>query len=359
LRIKDSGSSQLKFLLCFLFTLSILLSNIAAIEFPKDHSFHKDFGLEWCYFVGNLSVGNDQELGYELSFFRAKLNGKEEVFPVHFAISDISNKKHYTAQTIERKIGGLAAYNDLLIRSGDYKIEILGESEFKITANPRGENISLQLHLTANKKEILLHGDKGYSIKSNQDKNIYSYYYSIPRLQTKGFLKIGERKLEVTAGTSWMDHEWSFPTKENEKNSGAKKSLASEENSWDWICLNLEDGSDLMVFNFRKTKSGSPETFGTLRNAKGEITYFHSPKEINLTPQNSLWKSSETNRRYPMKWKISSSELELDVETRFSEQEFVGTTTTGNSYWEGSVKATGFLNGKPVTAKGYLELKGY
>nr|MBP9885197.1 carotenoid 1,2-hydratase [Leptospiraceae bacterium] len=33
--------------------------------------------------------------------------------------------------------------------------------------------------------------------------------------------------------------------------------------------------------------------------------------------------------------------------------------TTGNSYWEGAVKATGFLKGKPVKAKGYLELKGY
>lgn len=335
------------------------ISSLSAIEFPKDHSFHENFGLEWCYFVGNLSGEKGQELGYELSFFRARLSGKEEIFPVHFAISDISNQKHYTAQTIERKIGGLAAYNDLLIRSGDYKIEILGESEFKITARPREEQISLELRLTANKKEILLHGDKGYSIKSNLDKNIYSYYYSIPRLQTKGFLKIGERKLEVTAGTSWMDHEWSFPVKENEKNSDAKKSLASEDNSWDWICLNLDDGSDLMVFNFRKSKSDSPETFGTLRSPKGEIIHFQSSKEIKLEPQNSIWKSPETNKRYPMKWKIASSDLNLDIETRFPEQEFVGTITTGNSYWEGAVKATGFLKGKPVKAKGYLELKGY
>ena len=345
---------RITFFLIFFSTI-----NLISIEFPKDHSFHKDFGLEWCYFVGNLSVEKGEELGYELSFFRAKLNGKEEVFPVHFAISDISNKKHYTAQTIERKLGGLAAYNDLLIRSGDYKIEILGESEFKITANPRGENISINLHLTANRKEILLHGDKGYSIKSNQDKNIYSYYYSIPRLQTKGFLKIGERKLEVTSGTSWMDHEWSFPVKENEKNSDARKSLASEDNSWDWICLNLDDGSDIMLFNFRKTKSDSPETFGTLRNAKGETVHFQSPSEIKFESQNSTWKSPETNKRYPMKWIIFSNELNLEIETRFPEQEFVGTTTTGNSYWEGAIKAKGFFKDKQVTGKGYLELKGY
>lgn len=336
-----------------------LFSQLEAIEFPKDHTFHKDFALEWCYFVGNLNTKNGNELGYELSFFKAKLNGKEEIFPVHFAISDISNKKHYTAQTIERKIGNLAAYNDLLIRSGDYKIEILGESEFKITAIPRKEKISLELHLSAPKKEILLHGDKGLSIKSNLDKNIYSYYYSIPRLTTKGFLKIGERKLEVSAGTSWMDHEWSIPLSGLDKNRDAKKTLASEENSWDWICLNFEDGSDLMLFNFRKTKTDSSETFGTLRSATGEIKHFQSREEIKLDAKENLWKSKETNKRYPTNWKIQSNELFLEIEMKFPEQEFIAFSTTGNSYWEGSVSAKGTYKGKPVAAKGYLEMKGY
>lgn len=342
-----------------LIVCSLLSSNLSAIEFPKDHSFHKEYALEWCYFVGNLNSESGQELGYELSFFRAKVNGKEEVFPVHFAISDITNKKHYTAQTIERKIGNLAIYNDLLIRSGDFKIEILGESDFKITAIPRKETISLELQLTANKKEILLHGDKGYSLKSNKNKNFYSYYYSIPRLKTKGYLKIGERKLEVTSGTSWMDHEWSFPISDKSKNPDSKKSLASEENSWDWICLNLDDGSDLMLFNFREKKNDSPETFGTLRMPNGETKHFQSANEIQLEAKENTWKSKETNKRYPMNWKIQSSELQLEIETRFPEQEFIGFTTTGNSYWEGAVTAKGILKGKPVAAKGYLELKGY
>lgn len=336
-----------------------IFSQLQAIEFPKDHTFHKDFALEWCYFIGNLNTKDGNELGYELSFFKAKLNGKEEIFPVHFAISDFSNKKHYTAQTIERKIGNLAAYNDLLIRSGDYKIEILGESEFKITANPRKENISLELHLSAPKKEILLHGDKGLSIKSNLDKNIFSYYYSIPRLTTKGYLKIGERKLEVASGTSWMDHEWSIPISDLNKNRNAKKTLASEENSWDWICLNFDDGSDLMLFNFRKTKADSSETFGTLRLPNGEIKYFQSTEEIKLEAKEKFWKSKETNKRYPTNWRIQSTELNLEIEMRFPEQEFIAFSTTGNSYWEGSITAKGTYKSKPVAAKGYLEMKGY
>ncbi|MBK8397968.1 MAG: carotenoid 1,2-hydratase [Leptospiraceae bacterium] len=339
--------------------LYLFVWNLYAIEFPKDHTFHKDFGLEWCYFVGNLKVEGGQEIGYELSFFRANLNGKEEVFPVHFAISDITNRKHYTAQSIDRKIGNLADYNDSLIRSGDYKIEILGESNFKITANPRMQNISLELHLTASKREILLHGDKGYSIKSIREKNIYSYYYSIPKLITKGFLKIGDSKFVVKEGTSWMDHEWSFPILDSGNNLSVKKSLASKENSWDWICLNLEDGSDIMVFNFRKSKSDSSETFGTLRTSNGETIYFQSPNEIQFVAQDLTWKSPETNKYYPMKWKIISKDIHIEIEAKFFEQEFLGYTSTGNSYWEGAVKAKGFIKEKPTTGSGYLELKGY
>ena len=56
-----------------------LFSQLLAIEFPKEHTFHKDFALEWCYFIGNLNTKDGKELGYELSFFKAKLNGKEEI----------------------------------------------------------------------------------------------------------------------------------------------------------------------------------------------------------------------------------------------------------------------------------------
>lgn len=344
-----------KFLPIILFIYAIL--SIDSIEFPKDHSFHKDFQVEWCYFVGNLTSKTGVELGYELSFFHANIRGKRELFPVHFAIANISKKKHFTAQTLERNLGNVAVYNDSLIRSGDYKIEILGDSKFKIFAKPRNESISLELSLSVDKKEILLHGDKGYSIKSNSNQNLYSYYYSIPRLKTEGNLTINLEKFEIETGTSWMDHEWSAPISKD--NSIHKTTIVSEENSWDWLCLNLSDGSDLMLFNFRKNKSAAPETFGTLRLPTGEIKTFAPNDKILLSAKGNIWKSSETNKHYPMQWEILSEDIQLTVNARFSEQEFIGFKTTGNSYWEGAIQATGSLKNSKVTGKGYLELKGY
>ncbi|HLB02532.1 MAG TPA: lipocalin family protein [Nitrospiria bacterium] len=41
------------------------------------------------------------------------------------------------------------------------------------------------------------------------------------------------------------------------------------------------------------------------------------------------------------------------------DQELITTRSTGVTYWEGSVKVTGTLNGQPTTGKGYVEMTGY
>ncbi|HMV43414.1 MAG TPA: lipocalin-like domain-containing protein [Leptospiraceae bacterium] len=341
----------------FLFILiNLMYLSLDAFEFPKDHSFHKDFQIEWCYFVGNLKAKTGQDFGYELSFFRANMRGKKEIFPVHFAISNLSTKRHYTSQSLERRIGNLAAYTSYVIKNGDYKIEILGEAKFRISAKPRKDLISLDLLLTSTRNDILLHGKEGYSQKSNLDSNIYSYYYSIPRLITEGYIQIESQRFEIESGTSWMDHEWSAPEKDS---SELKSTIVSEENSWDWLCLNLSDGSDLMLFNFRKNKNTEPETFGTFRDSNGRIETFKPDGKMKLESLNEIWKSPITNKNYPMKWKVIGEDLNLVVETRFNNQEFIGFKTTGNTYWEGAIVATGIYKKQKINGKGYLELKGY
>ncbi|EMN13545.1 hypothetical protein LEP1GSC055_0595 [Leptospira borgpetersenii str. Brem 307] len=34
--------------------------------FPKDHSFHPKYKVEWCYFVGVLQSSEGKKYGYEL-----------------------------------------------------------------------------------------------------------------------------------------------------------------------------------------------------------------------------------------------------------------------------------------------------
>lgn len=325
---------------------------IYSFDFTKDHSFHKDFGVEWCYFVGHLVAQDGEEIGYEFSFFKGQIMGKEEVFPVHFAISLTQQKKHFTAQTVERRIGKLADYDFQKIYAGDYKLEILSPTHFQISANPRNSSIYLELKLKVNStNDIILQGDtNGYSLKSRKFP-VFSYYYSIPRLQTTGKIRVENQTYTIISGNTWMDHEWSEPE-------GSETTLSSKENSWDWICLNLDDGSDLMVFNFQHSVNSPKETFGTYRKANGEIIYFDKENEIRLFPGNKNWKSPITKKVYNLEWKIESSYFQLHVQDVFPNQEFIGYATTGNSYWEGQISATGKIGSQTVTGKGYLELKG-
>ncbi len=340
----------MKFILwIFIIFFSISLSSL---DFPKDHSFHKDFKLEWCYFIGNLKSVDGTDLGYELSFFKAVLNDKEEIFPVHFAVSETNEKKHSTVDVLHRRFGSMASYTPTKILSGDFQIQILSSTEFEISANPRGTDQSLQLKLAIDSpKEILIHGEEGISKKSRKFPNIFSYYYSIPRLKTKGKIRTRGKEYVIADGTSWMDHEWSSPKTQKEEHLGTKES------QWDWICMNLEDGTDIMAFNFRYSNAEKSESFGTIRKADGTVQYFHEAGMVSMIPGNKNWKSPKTDKVYTLGWNVNIGEYSLEVSPTFESQEFLAFKSTGNSYWEGGVRIQGSLKGKPILGKGYLELK--
>lgn len=147
--------------------------------------------MEWCYFVGILQSSEGKKYGYELSFFKGIFGKNREAFPVHFAISDLENKKHKIAQTIERKLGGMAGYDSKQIFSGDFILKIEGKTKFHLIAKPKhSSGLSLDLFLSGKNSDLLLHGDQGKSIKSRKNPDLYSYYYSIPGLSTKGELTL-------------------------------------------------------------------------------------------------------------------------------------------------------------------------
>ncbi|PJZ81116.1 lipocalin-like domain-containing protein [Leptospira meyeri] len=331
--------------------LSVCFFNFS---FPKDHSFHSDFGLEWCYFVGHLESASGNRYGYELSFFRLKISNdpdwNPEVFPVHFAISNFTTQKHKTSQTIKRTIGDLSGYTDKTIYSGDYHLEIISKDKFHIKASSKSKKLSLDLDLEGNGK-ILMHGKDGLSIKSNRNPNIFSYYYSYPRLYTKGTLTFDEKQETIVSGDSWMDHEWS------ERNAKSIPSLATGETGWDWICLSDVSGGDYVFFRFRESSALSPEIFGTYRDQNGKVTSWTKPGQIQMESVGPSWKSPNTKIEYPLHWKIRYPEGEWLVSPIFNEQEFDGTKTTATIYWEGGVEAKDPIQKK--SAKGYLELKGY
>lgn len=107
----------------------------------------------------------------------------------------MENKTHTISQTVERKLGGMAGYDSKQIFSGDFILKIESNSKFHLIAKPKhSPELSLDLILNGDDSKILLHGDKGKSVKSRTDPNFYSYYYSIPRLSTQGELILNGKK---------------------------------------------------------------------------------------------------------------------------------------------------------------------
>jgi predicted secreted hydrolase len=73
------------------------------------------------------------------------------------------------------------------------------------------------------------------------------------------------------------------------------------------------------------------------------------------------WVSPRTKGVYPMRWRLSVPTLSLDVTVspQFPDQELNTARSTQVIYWEGAVRAEGTVFGRPVKAKGYVEMTGY
>jgi predicted secreted hydrolase len=193
-----------------------------------------------------------------------------------------------------------------------------------------------------NLKGPILQGDRGYSQKGPEPGNA-SYYYSLTRLASNGTVRVGETAYQVD-GLSWMDHEFST------------SALGPELVGWDWFSIQLDDGSELMVYQLRR-KDGTADPFssGTTVDPAGNSTQL-DPQDLTVTV-NDTWRSPHSGAIYPAQWTINvpSEDLILEVTPYLSDQEL----DTSIIYWEGAVKILGEKAGNAVSGNGYVELTGY
>jgi predicted secreted hydrolase len=187
-------------------------------------------------------------------------------------------------------------------------------------------------------KGYTLHGEDGYSRKGPAAGNA-SYYISQTRLEASGRLTAGGEAFGVT-GLAWMDHEYST------------SALAAGQVGWDWFSIQLDDGSELMLFELRK-EDGTVDAFssGTLIYPDGSAVFLG---EADFTIEvEAWWDSPHSGARYPAQWIIAAPGygIELSVEPVLADQEL----SVSFVYWEGSVR----VSGAGVSGYGYVELTGY
>jgi predicted secreted hydrolase len=336
------------------------------LQFPRDHGAHPLYRTEWWYVTGWLDVKNkpEQSLGFQVTFFRSRTQHPAEnpsrfaptqLLIAHAAIAAPKNGLLIHEELATRALAPIATFSET-----DCKLAIKQHGHewlLERAANPgsgsqnqyriaiKTAQLKIDLSLSTDQAPWL-QGQNGFSQKGPLAKQS-SYYYSRPQLITEGKVSFAkqEQALEVR-GTSWFDHEWS------------SEILAEGAIGWDWLGLNMLDGSALTIFRIRGSnteKSGLDiHHYAAWRSPKGEVK--------NSTPRFEAlrrWTSKRTGATYPVSWHIALGDTKLLIEPLMDDQELDGRRSTGTVYWEGAVTVKDISSSGKLIGRGYLELTGY
>ena len=301
---------------------------------PKDDAPH-NMEVEWWYYTGHL-VTADEQYGFEMVVFQVQVLGYEG-YMAHFAITDkVQGQFAYDIRYLEGVEKPQGQGFDLSI--DEWRMRGFNGADY-LKARMDGYAIELDL---VSLKEPILHGGDG--IVEMGLSGLKSYYYTRSRMNVTGTLEVGGVQKEVT-GTAWMDHQW-----------GNFFAAYYLDVGWDWFSIQLDDFTELMLFNFRVNQvPGRSE--GSFFD---EISCLYplGASDFQVVPVGT-WVSPHSGAEYPMGWQVSipKYEIELSLNPAMEDQELC--MILDICYWEGPVVVSGTRQGEPVSGQGYVELTGY
>jgi predicted secreted hydrolase len=333
------------------------------LQFPRDHGAHLHARTEWWYVTGWIGTPAAPTHGFQVTFFRSLTGlaqGVDSRFAArhllfaHAAVTSLKTQSHVHDQRMVRWSGApTAALGAAQIEAGEVHIGRWRLADEKLNewrdgagawaTQVQARDFSLDLRL-ARSQPLLLQGDGGFSRKGPEESQA-SHYVSEPQLQVQGSLKLGADKLPTTvsSGQAWMDHEWS------------DHMLHPQAVGWDWIGMNLFDGSALTAFVLRRA-DGSPLWAGGSFRGRNGLAQVFANEAVRFVP-GRRWRSAGSGANYPVQWTVHSPAGSFDVRALLDAQELNGKQSTGSVYWEGLSElrdATGQRVGL-----GYLEMTGY
>ncbi len=338
------------------------------LAFPKDLGSHPGFRTEWWYVTGWLcaadKVPTRPAFGFQVTFFRTRTGLAEDsasrfaprqlVF-AHVALTDLAAGARGGGLLHDQRIArvglGLArtpdADGDQIVQLRDWRLSrdasAAGTSNAPapLHVDVRSERFAFELMLR-DTSPVLLQGEAGYSQKGPEPRQA-SHYYSEVQLDVRGRLRRpGADDLAVT-GRAWLDHEWS------------NELLPPEAVGWDWLGINLLDGSALMAFRLRRADGSTVWAGGSFRGIDLQVHNF-AAADVRLEPRRR-WTSPRTQAVYPIAWTIATPLGDWQLEALQDDQELDSRGSTGSVYWEG-LSTLKDSAGRTV-GYGYLEMTGY
>ena len=319
-----------------------------ALQFPRDFGSHPELRTEWWYITGHAQ-SRAREFGFQLTFFRSRVDdtqGMQSAFAAkqlvfaHAAVTDLERRRLLHDQRIARAGFGVASASevDTEVRLRDWSLQRSPGGAYQARL-PTGD-FTLALDFTPT-QPVLLQGSAGLSRKGPQPEQA-SYYYSEPQLATRGRLTVQGQGFDV-AGTAWLDHEWS------------EALMHPEAVGWDWIGMNLDDGSALTAFHLRRA-DGSALWGGGSWRPRGGVAQSFGADTVHFDAGHR-WASPRTRAAYPVQWRIDTPAGRFTVRALLDDQELDSRGSTGAVYWEGLSELLDD-QGRRV-GRGYLEMTGY
>lgn len=355
------------------------------VGFPQDAKPHDaTASIEWWYFNAFLTSESGRKWAAVGSFFRVGLPGQKKGHYLIFSLADLESQER-TAYSILDRQGYLLlrtiAEAQITLNPNDPRpyqlLALLTRSELPTPHQALKENarlktsplfsLTLENHLVSQEStdgrswKVILNGDTwtlDLSMKQPErppmlvggkgmtgvNRPNEMYYLSLTRMEVEGTLTDDGAELPIK-GVGWLDRQWGSP--EFIQNYG-----------WDWLGLQMEDGSDLILYRLRKISNGEiVKMEATTLTADGQ-TIVEKPT---LFKRTGTWTDPMTRITFPSTFEISlpTSGYTLTVTPVFAQQT-IPVIGIGDAIWEGVVDASGKNKaGEEVKGRGYLELVGY
>jgi predicted secreted hydrolase len=342
------------------------------LVFPRDHGSHNEFRTEWWYVTGWLN----ESIGFQVTFFRSRTqhsaDNPSRFAPTQLLLAHVALAIPENKQLIHDELAARAHPTLATVAEQDCNISL--RQQEKTWAIKRNQDNSYRIRIQSNQCDLnlelnpkqapWLQGDRGYSRKGPLPTQA-SFYYSRPQTATRGQIRYLQKQNPgseskwtnpiAVNGISWFDHEWSSAL------------LADGAVGWDWLGLNLLDGSALTIFRIRDAAGKTIHDYTAMRQISGEIIFF-KPNFI----AKEFWISPRTAVRYPIAWQIDMQPLNqtsiantpvpglsVFISPLLQDQELDGRRSTGTIYWEGAVEVLQNSPQRKLLGRGYLELTGY
>jgi len=350
----------------------------SGLSFPRDFGAHPQTRLEWWYLSGLLFDGSapidaqsQPRYGFQLTFFRVRgpaaadhpsAFAARQLMMAHAVLSDIGAATLSHDQRIARQFPSLAqaSEQDCDVQMGAWFLRRKDNTQGKggasshYAAAMQGKaqgRFDLALQLRA-PQPILLQGEAGFSRKGPGAEQ-FSHYYSQVQLQGEARLKQAGQQSQWRA-LAWLDHEWS------DQLLGAADARSADKGvGWDWMGINLHDGSALTLFRLRRADGSTLWRGGSYRaaaaGAVGETQNF-TPEQISMQALKT-WRSPTSQAQYPVAWRLETPMAVYTLHALMEAQEIDARASTGMRYWEGPAELRDTAGRR--LGLGYLEMTGY